>query len=139
MLNTLKNILALIVGVVSGSALNMALVVAGGKLIPPPAGGDVTTMEGLAETMHLFGPEHFLFPFLAHALGTLVGAFAAAKLAPGRKMLLAVIVGFFFLAGGIANVFMLPSPIWFTALDLIAAYLPMALIGGRLAGASFTP
>ena len=27
--------------------------------------------------MTLFGPEQFVFPFLAHALGTLVGAFTA--------------------------------------------------------------
>lgn len=134
----LRNILAVIAGIIAGSALNMSLVFAGSKLIPPPAGADVTTMEGLAAAMHLFGPEHFLFPFLAHALGTLAGAFVALKLAANRNMVLAVFVGFFFLAGGIVNVFMLPSPIWFTALDLIVAYIPMALLGGRLAGGALT-
>ncbi|TGL88194.1 hypothetical protein EHQ68_10195 [Leptospira congkakensis] len=44
-----------------------------GKIILPPKGADVTTMEGLKASIHLFEPEHFLFPFLAHALGTLVG------------------------------------------------------------------
>jgi hypothetical protein len=34
-----------------------------------------------------------------------------------------------FLLGGIANVAMLPAPLWFSALDLLLAYLPMAWLG----------
>jgi hypothetical protein len=30
------------------------------------------------------------------------------------------------------NVFMLPSPLWFSALDLIVAYIPMAFIAAKL-------
>ena len=45
-------------------------------------------------------------------------------------------LGAFFLLGGIVNVFMLPSPAWFTVLDLVGAYIPMGWLGGRWAGAS---
>ncbi len=38
-----------------------------------------------------------------------------------------------FLAGGTANVFMLPAPVWFSVVDLVGAYLPMAWIGAMLA------
>ena len=86
--------------------------------------------------MHLFGPQNFIMPFLAHALGTLAGAFLAALLAGSRKMMLALLVGVFFLIGGIMNVFMLPSPVWFTIVDLGLAYIPMGWLGGRLAGAA---
>ena len=48
-------------------------------------------------------------------------------------MKLALVVGVFFLAGGITNVLMLPSPAWFTALDLLGAYLPMAWLGAKIA------
>ena len=51
----------------------MGLIMLSGKVIPPPAGSDVATMEGLKASLHLFEPKHFVFPFLAHALGTLVG------------------------------------------------------------------
>jgi hypothetical protein len=111
----------------------MGLIMISGKVIPPPAGVDVTTMEGLKAGMHLFGPQHFVFPFLAHALGTLVGAWLAATIAASRKMAMALVVGVFFLVGGVANVFMLPSPVWFAVLDLVGAYLPMAWLGGKLA------
>ncbi len=132
----MKNILAVVAGVVIGSIVNMGLITVSGSIIPPPEGADVTTMEGLKAAMHLFQPKHFIMPFLAHALGTLVGAFCAAKIAANRKMTFALVIGAFFLIGGIANVFMLPSPVWFAVLDIVAAYIPMAWLGGRLAGAS---
>ena len=71
-------------------------------------------------------------PFLAHALGTLAGAFLTAKIAETHKMNLALLIGILFLAGGIANVFMLPSPTWFSITDNVGAYIPMAYLGGKL-------
>jgi hypothetical protein len=53
-------------------------------------------------------------------------------------MMLALIVGAFFLVGGISAVLMLPSPAWFTATDLLGAYLPMGYLGGWLAQKSGT-
>lgn len=128
-----KNILAVIAGLIIGSLVNMGLIMISGSVIPPPEGGDVTTMEGLKETMHLFEPKHFIFPFLAHALGTLVGAFVAATIAANNKMKFAIAIGCFFLIGGIINVVMLSSPTWFAILDIVGAYIPMAMIGGKLA------
>lgn len=128
-----KNILAVIAGLIIGSIVNMGLIMISGSVIPPPEGGDVTTMEGLKETMHLFEPKHFIFPFLAHALGTLVGSFVAATIAANNKMKFAIAIGCFFLIGGIINVVMLPSPTWFAILDIVGAYIPMAMIGGKLA------
>lgn len=130
---TIRNILAVVAGLILGSVVNMALVNIGPSVFPPPEGADITSMEDLKATMHLFQPKHFVFPFLAHALGTLAGAFLAVKLAASRPFTLAMVVAAFFLAGGIANVVMLPSPLWFTILDLVAAYLPMGYLGHRLA------
>jgi hypothetical protein len=128
----LKNILAVIAGAVIGSIVNIFLVNIGPMVIAPPEGADVTTMEGLEATMHLFEPRHFIFPFLAHALGTLVGALIAAAIAANRKQTYAIVIGVFFLAGGTANVFMLPTPSWFIALDLIFAYIPVGWLGFKL-------
>jgi hypothetical protein len=129
----LKNILAVIAGFVAGSIVNMGLIMISSSIIPPPIGVDVTTTEGLKAALPLFEPKHFLFPFLAHALGTLVGAFVAAKIAATQKFMMALIIGGLFLLGGIANIILLPSPLWFTVVDLGLAYLPMAWIGGKLA------
>jgi hypothetical protein len=129
----LRNALAVVLGLLVGGVVNMSLVTLGPSLIPPPSGVDVTRVESLAASMHLFEPRHFVFPFLAHALGTLVGAFVAFRLAVSRRWAMAWVVGAFGLAGGIAAVRMIPAPTWFAVLDLVGAYLPMAWLGGRLA------
>jgi hypothetical protein len=131
----LKNILAVVAGIVVGSIVNMGLILVSGSVIPPPEGADVTTMEGLKESMHLFEARHFIFPFLAHALGTLAGAFVAAKLAASHQQYFALGIGAFFLLGGIVNVIGLPAPMWFELLDILAAYIPMGWLGWKLAGA----
>lgn len=128
----LKNILAVLLGIIVGSIVNMAIVMFSGSIIPPPEGADVTTAEGLKESMHLFKPINFLMPFLAHALGTFVGALTTAFIAASHNVKLAMIIGVFFLLGGIASVFMLPSPAWFSITDIALAYLPMAYLGGKL-------
>lgn len=126
-----RNLLGIIAGAIIGAIVNGGLITVSGMVIPPPAGADLTTSDGLKAAMHLMEPKHFIFPFLAHALGTFVGAYLAARIAATRKMTMALIVGVLFLIGGIINVVMLPSPLWFTLVDLIVAYLPMAYLGGK--------
>jgi hypothetical protein len=127
-----RNILAVIAGAVIGSLVNGSLIMMSSFIIPPPNGADVTTEEGLKAAMHLFEPKHFIMPFLAHAIGTLIGAVVAVAIAANNKMKMAIIVGVLFLMGGIANVLMLPAPMWFNILDLVAAYFPMAYLAGKI-------
>lgn len=124
-----RNILAVVIGCVAGGLVNMAIISMSASIIPPPAGADVTTTEGLKASMHLFKPINFLMPWLAHALGTLVAAFISVKFSASHSLRLALIPGVLFLTGGIAAVAMLPSPVWFTLTDLLGAYLPMAWLG----------
>lgn len=77
--------------------------------------------------------DNLIIAFLAHALGTLVGAIIAGLIAATHKMKFALSIGLFFLIGGIINVFMLPSPLWFAIIDLAGAYIPMAWLGGKMA------
>ncbi|WP_040555273.1 hypothetical protein [Rheinheimera sp. A13L] len=129
MLTLLRNLLAILVGVVAGAAVNMLLVSISPMLIPPPAGVDVNNAESLSLGIHLFEPQHFIMPFLAHALGTLVGALVAYLIAASHKNRFAYVIGVFFLCGGIAASYMIPAPVWFISLDLLLAYLPMAWLG----------
>ncbi|MDA7951519.1 MAG: hypothetical protein MPJ24_08530 [Pirellulaceae bacterium] len=133
--NIVRNILAVVAGLVLGSIVNMGLVNIGMVIIPPPVpeGGSLETMDGIKEAMKLFTPINFLFPFLAHALGTLAGAFVAAKIATCCRIIFAVGIGLFFLVGGITMVAMVGGPLWFILLDLLVAYIPMAILGSILA------
>ncbi|MFD1602445.1 hypothetical protein ACFSJW_21545 [Flavobacterium artemisiae] len=128
-----RNTLAVLLGLIVGSVVNMGIITISGSIIPPPNGADVTTAEGLKATMHLFEPKHFIFPFLAHALGTFAGALTTALIAFNHKKKLALCIGAFFLFGGIVMIFTLPSPIWFSLADAVLAYIPMAYLAAKIA------
>ncbi len=128
----IRNILAVLAGVIIGNVVNMGLIELG-NIIVPVEGVDVSDMEALKKAMPNFSIENFIFPFLAHALGTFVGAYIAALLAANHKMKFAMGIGVFFLIGGIIVNTLLPGPIWFAAMDIVLAYIPMAYLGGFLA------
>lgn len=134
--SVLRSIVAVVAGLVVGGVVNMALVTIGPTIVPTPAGVDVTDAQSLRRTAHLLQARHFVFPFLAHALGTLAGSLTAFLVAANRRLVPAYAVGVLFLAGGIAAATMIPAPAWFLVLDLGGAYIPMAwlatLLGRRL-------
>ncbi|MEQ1903939.1 MAG: hypothetical protein ABL888_07145 [Pirellulaceae bacterium] len=112
----------------------MAIVLLGPMVIPLPEGVDMSNPETMAENIKRLEAVNFIPIFLAHAFGSLVGAFVAAKIAAGHKMKFAIGIACFFLLGGIAMVSMYGGPLWFAILDLVGAYLPMGYLGGLLAG-----
>lgn len=134
----LRNILAVLAGVIVGCIVNMALIVVGPMLIPLPEGVDMSDMDKFAENLKLLTPVNFIAPWLAHALGTLVGAWITAKTAASHPMKFALGIGAWFLLGGVTMAVMYGGPVWFIVLDLAVAYLPMGYLGGVLAGAKKT-
>ena len=123
----LKNILVVLGGCLFGSAVNMGLIIAGNQLIPFDDG--MNPMNA-----NMWEIKYFLFPFLAHAMGTLSGAFIAAKFSASYHMVFAICIGIFFLLGGISMVFIMPAPVWFIVADLSLAYIPMSWLGWKLTG-----
>ncbi len=122
-----RNVLAVLAGTTMCMLLNAGILEGLMVLLPPPPGFD----PGDTATYHLLDSRHYLPPFLAHALPSLIGAHMAARLAASHHLKLAMSVGCIHLLGGIAAAFMIPAPTWFLVLDLGAAYLPMAWMGGR--------
>ncbi len=124
----IRTILAIVIGLVGGMSANMGIITLSPMVITPPENVDVTTAEGLQSSIHLFQPKHFIMPFLAHALGTFVGAWLAMKIAQSHEKKIALFFGVFFLMAGISAVAMIPAPTWFNVLDLTMAYIPMSLL-----------
>ena len=118
----------------SGAFVNMGLIIAGMNLIPPPEGVDFSVAESLAKGAHLLEPKHFIFPFLAHALGTFVAAFLLVFILKSSSLSvkLSWVIGFLFFLGGLMMVFEIPAPLWFGLLDLSLAYFPMVFLAQRL-------
>lgn len=128
----LKNILAVILGWLGGSAINMGLIQMGFKLFPI-LGVDPKDIEALAEVMPTLEFEYFIFPFLAHALGTFVGAIICVLIVTKHKMKFSLGFGVLSLLGGAFAAFLLSAPTWFVVTDIILAYIPMAWLGGKIA------
>ena len=125
-----KNILAILGGVVIGMVVNMGLIITGNQLIPFADG-----INPMNATM--WEIKYFIFPFLAHAIGTLSGAFITAKFAASYHMIFAICIGIFFLSGGITMVFILPAPTWFVVVDLFLAYIPMGWLGWKISNKKY--
>lgn len=133
-----RNVLAVIAGILIGGFVNGMLVTFGASLYPPPEGVDPNNIESIKANLDKYSTGQLLVPFWAHAIGTLVGAFITALIATvNRKIVLALLIGAFFLLGGITMVAMVGGPTWFIVLDLLIAYLPMAFLGGMAGKAVF--
>lgn len=121
----IRNTLALFAGGLIGMVVNMGLIITGNQLFPFEA--DMNPMNAMNWEL-----KYFIFPFLAHAIGTLSGSYIAAKFSDRYHMIFAICIGLFFLLGGITMVFILPAPIWFIILDLVIAYIPMSWLGWKM-------
>ena len=125
MKQTLKNIAIVILGIIVGMIVNIGLIILGGTIFPPSE-----NFEPMNAMNWDF--KYFIFPFLAHSIGTLSGAFIVSKLSNKSSIILPLIVGLYFFSGGIYMVAILPAPTWFVLLDVILAYIPMALLGWKI-------
>lgn len=126
----LKSGLAVLAGIFVGGIVNFGIIILSSSIIPPLDGVDVSNIESIKANIHLYNPIHFLFPFLAHAIGTFSGAVLAIKISKQTKI--AYMVALVFLYGGISMVTQVPSPMWFTVLDLGLAYIPMAWLATKM-------
>ena len=130
-MKTLRNIAAVVIGLVIGSVVNMYLIKLNGSLVPLPEGIDPNDMDSLQANMNKFTLLNYLVVFLAHSLGTLSGALVAGVIGASVKPILMYIISFFFLLGGISMVVMLPTPLWFAFADLAFAYIPVAWLAAK--------
>ena len=121
----LKNIGVLVVGIIIGMIVNIGLIIIGGIIFP---------LSEILKPMNAINWDfkYFIFPFLAHSIGTLSGAFVVSKFSKNSNIIMPLIVGLYFLSGGIYMVTILPAPTWFVLLDVILGYIPMALLGWKI-------
>ncbi len=125
MKQVLKNIAIVILGIIIGMIINIGVIILGGIIFPPSESFE--PMNAIN-----WDYKYFIFPFLAHSIGTLSGAFIVSKLSNRFSIILPLIVGFYFLSGGIYMITILPAPTWFILLDVILGYIPMALLGWKI-------
>jgi hypothetical protein len=125
-----RNITAIVIGMLAGSIVNMGVIEIGSMLIPAPNGVDIENFESIKAHIHLYQPSQFLFPFIAHCIGTFITVWLFMFIASTRYPIRYVnMFGTLFFLCGVYMVYILPAPIWFNLLDLTIAYFPMAYLG----------
>ena len=130
----LRNILAFIGAAIIGGVINSGIVKLGAAYLPTLEGVDPMDIDSIRANAHLYSPKHFIHPFLAHAIGTLSGAYAVSRLAISNHKNLALGIAGFFLLGGIMMAFYIPELWKFSVADILLSYFPWAIIGWKLAG-----
>jgi hypothetical protein len=123
----LRSVLAVVAGLVLGSALMMGIEVLNSVIYSLP-----TDPEALKASLSSLPTGALLVVLLGWTLAPLVGGFVAAWIARRAPLVHALVVGLFFLAGGIAMLRQLPHPLWFAILG-VAVFLPAACAGALLA------
>ncbi len=129
------SLLAIVVGVFIGVIVNGGLIALSPYLIAPPEGVNPMDEVSLRENIDKFTFRHYIVPFLAHALGTLVGAFVATKIAKRFKIegvmlaFPALAIALLFMWGGISTSRSINAPFVALLVDAVLCYIPMAILG----------
>src|SRR5262245_54002581 len=127
----IRGILAIIVGIIAGSVINLCILMLSNVIFGAPEGMNLFDAESVKAHADKLTTGNFVGTLLAHQLGTLAGALVAAMIASSRKMIFAIAIGVWFLGGGIYAASLIPAPTWFMIADFVL-YLPFAFIGGKL-------
>jgi hypothetical protein len=97
----------------------------------PPVGLDLRDPQALAAHIAAAPLSAMLVVVVGWALAAFVGAWVAARIARHRRAA-ALVIGLLVLAGVIANIAMIPHPLWMTVAGL-ALPLPLAWLAARIA------
>ena len=107
-----RNVIAVVVGMIAGMAVNMAFVIMNLALYPMPEGVNFNDKEGLVEYIETLPLLALLIVLVAHLSQAFVGGWVAARISANRPMFVAMIVGALTLVGGIVNMSDIPLPSW---------------------------
>jgi hypothetical protein len=126
----LRKTVAIILGLVAGGIFNMALIQVSHVMYPLPEGIDPNDFEQFRAHVESHGMPTgaLIVVLLAHAGGSLVSGLVCGLIAKRGWYTAAIALGLVWTAGGVAMLYMLPSPTWFAICDVLL-YVPAALVG----------
>lgn len=128
----LRSVLSVLLGTVVGLVIIAGIEAVAHAVYPLPPGINPMDPAALKAAMADLPVRALLFVLLAWATATLIGAWLSARMVRRSRMLHGMIVGVLLLVGGIANMLMIPHPVWFWVLG-VALFLPAAYLGAKLA------
>jgi hypothetical protein len=127
-----RSILAVVVGVVLAHVVIVGIEIIDWVIYPPPPGFDMHDPAAVRQLMATMPAGAFAMVALGYFLGTVVGAWVAARIARRSPVVCAIVVGGVLLALGVVNLLTIPHPAWFWPVSLAA--FPLGTWIGLLIG-----
>jgi len=94
--NALRSVFVILVAILAAAMVTFSINVIGHYIIPPPEAIDTNDFESIKNNFHLFRTQHFIFPLLAHAIGTLASSYLISCMATSHKIWFALVLGIVF-------------------------------------------
>jgi len=116
----IRNIGAALAGIVTAFVIVVLVEKVGLMIYPPPADLDFSDPEAIRPYIATLPFLALLFPMIAWVIGTFVGSLVASKIGTAKPLLFSGIVGGLIFVATIANLIMIPHPIWFSIVSLVA-------------------
>ena len=134
MSSSLRSVGAILAAFVAACAIMMTVESLNGKVFYPELGRaaeGVTDPAVVRQLMASAPTGALLVVLIGWAIASVAAGYLAARLADRSPMGHALTIGGILTACGILNNLMLPPPVWFWIVSLLA-FLPTAWLGGRL-------
>ena len=128
----LRSAVAIVSGVLVAFLIIMGAEGINAAIYPVPAGVDLSDTNAMKQYAASLPASAFLLLLAGWGLGALLGGWIAARVARRSPRAHAMIVAVLLLCGGVANMLMLPHPLWVWIAGIVA-FLAGGCIGGRLA------
>ncbi len=135
-----RKTLAIFLGLVVGSIVNMAFITVSHTVFPLPDGVDPNDMESFRAHVEANGlpTGALLIVLAAHAGGSLASGWVCGLIVKRVWLPAGFALGALWTCGGIYMLTMIPSPMWFAVADLLL-YVPAALVGVIVGGKMTSP
>lgn len=115
----IRNAAAVVAGVVTAFVLIMLIEKLGHMIYPPPTDLDWSDPAAVRPYMATMPVLALLFPMFAWMIATFVGSLLGCFIGTARPLAFAGIVGGLVLAGTVANLIVIPHPLWFSILSVV--------------------
>ena len=132
----IRNICAVLIGLVAGMAVNMLIGMSALLLYPMPEGVRFDDAEAMPAYFESLPVTAFLIVMLAHLGQAFVGGWIAAIISRKNPMLVAMVIGVLSMLAGLYNLSTMPAPAWMwieVPLYLVAAWVAARLVLARRA------
>ncbi len=130
----LRNVVAIVVGVVTAFVTVMLVDKIGHMVYPAPAGLDFANPDAIRPYLATLPIGAFLFILASSVFAAFGGTLVACLIGTGKPRIFGSVVGGFVFAASVANFIAIPHPLWL-ALATLAGVVLSTLLAMRLATA----